>query len=168
MVDLMRLFSGEFVEVKSFISNDYWKHDVEDNAYAIMKDTKGRIAMFNSTATQWQHKFNLEISLTDGYIELHGILSGSKSYGEEKIVIGKRNEESNDGQMETKTIKFLQDNSWRDEIFEFADAVVNNGKIEFGSSQDALDTMKLVYSIYYNDSEWRNKYQINNPNEVNN
>jgi predicted dehydrogenase len=163
MVDLMRLFCGEFVEVKSFVSNDYWKHDVEDNAYAIMKDSKGRVAVFNSTATQWQHKFSLDISLTNGYIELSGILSGSKSYGEEKIVVGRRNEESNDGQMESKTVKFLQDNSWRDEIFEFADAVINDKPIESGTSADALGTMQLVYSIYYNDEEWRNKYNIENP-----
>ena len=38
MLDLMRLFCGEFVEVKSYVSNDYWKHDVEDNAYALLKD----------------------------------------------------------------------------------------------------------------------------------
>ncbi|HQT58851.1 MAG TPA: Gfo/Idh/MocA family oxidoreductase [Daejeonella sp.] len=164
MVDLMRLFCGEFVEVKSFISNSYWKHDVEDNAYAIMKDQKGRIAMLNSSATQWQHKFNLEISLTQGYIELHGILSGSKSYGEEKIVIGKRNEESDNGQMESKTIKFLQDNSWRDEIFEFADAVVNNKPIVSGTSKDALETMKLVFNIYADDNLWKEKYNIIKPN----
>lgn len=164
MVDLMRLFCGEFEEVRSFISNNFWKHDVEDNAYAIMKDKKGRIAMLNSTATQWQHKFNLEISLSHGYIELHGILSGSKSYGEERIVIGKRDEESDNGQMENRTIKFLQDNSWKDEIYEFADAILNNKPIESGTSNDALETMKLVFNIYYNDHEWRDQFQIPNPN----
>lgn len=164
MVDLMRLFCGEFVEVKSFISNDYWQHDVEDNAYAIMKDKLGRVAMLSSSATQWQHKFSLDISLTEGYIELSGILSGSKSYGEERIVYGKRDEESDNGQMESRTIKFLNDNSWRDEIYEFAEAVLLDKKIQSGTSQDALETMKLVYSIYYNDVDWRNKYQIENPN----
>ena len=163
MVDLLRLFCGEFDEVKSFISNDFWKHDVEDNAYALLKDKKGRIAMLNSTATQWQHKFNLEITLSQGYIELHGILSGSKSYGEEKIVIGKRDEISDNGQMESKTIKFLQDNSWKDEIFEFADAVINNTPIISGTSKDALETMKLVFKIYYNDSEWRDQFKIKKP-----
>ncbi len=163
MVDLMRLFCSEFDEVKSFISNDFWKHDVEDNAYAILKDKKGRIAMLNSSATQWQHKFNLEISLSQGYIELHGILSGSKSYGEEKIVIGRRDEESDNGQMESRTIKFLQDNSWRDEIFEFADAILEDKPITSGSSNDALETMKLVFKIYYNDENWRNTFNINNP-----
>ena len=164
MVDLMRLFCGEFDEVKSFISNDFWKHDVEDNAYALLKDLKGRIAMLNSSATQWQHKFNLEISLTQGYIELHGILSGSKSYGEERIVVGKRDEESDNGQMETKVIKFLEDNSWRDEVFEFADAILTNKAIGSGNSNDALETMKLVFSIYFNDAEWRDRYHIQNPN----
>jgi predicted dehydrogenase len=164
MLDLMRLFCGEFTEIKSFISNDYWKHDIEDNAYALLKDTKGRVAMLNSSATQWQHKFNLEISLTEGYIELHGILSGSKSYGEEKIVIGKRDDESNNGQMESQTIKFLEDNSWKDEINEFADAILNNKPIISGTSDDALQTMKLVYSIYYNDYEWKEKFNITNPN----
>lgn len=165
MVDLMRLFCGEFSEVKSFVSNGFWGHDVEDNAYALLKDEKGRIAMLNSSATQWQHKFNLEISLTEGYLELHGILSGSKSYGEERIVIGHRDDESNNGQMESRTINFLQDNSWRDEIFEFADAVINDKPVESGTSKDALETMKLVYSIYYNDTEWRDQFSIKNPNE---
>jgi predicted dehydrogenase len=163
MVDLMRLFCGEFKEVKSFVSNEFWKHDVEDNAYALLKDQKGRIAMLNSSATQWQHKFNLEISLTQGYIELHGILSGSKSYGEEKIVLGKRDEDSEDGLMESKTIKFLNDNSWRAEIFEFADSIINNIPIESGTSNDALESMKLVYSIYYNDPIWSQRYSIINP-----
>tara|TARA_Y100000385_G_C13040304_1_gene614955 strand:- start:136 stop:1167 length:1032 start_codon:yes stop_codon:yes gene_type:complete len=163
MVDLMRLFSGNFIEIKSFVSNDYWKHDVEDNAYAIMKDEHGRVAMLNSTATQWQHRFNLEISLTEGYIELHGILSGSKSYGEEKIIFGQRDEDSNNGQMESKEIKFLTDNSWKNEINEFIDAVLTDGPIVFGTSKDALETMKIVYGIYFNDPVWQKKYNIKKP-----
>lgn len=163
MVDLIRLFCGEFQEVKSFISNNYWKHDVEDNAYAIMKNNKGIIAMLNSTATQWQHKFNLEISLTEGYIELHGILSGSKSYGEEQIIIGKRDEDSENGQMEVRKIKYLQDNSWKDEIYYFVDCIINNKPILYGSSDDALKTMQLVYQIYFNDENWSSKYNIKNP-----
>ena len=164
MVDLMRLFCGEFVEVKSFIDNSYWQHDIEDNAYAIMKDTKGRVAMLHSTATQWQHRFVMDIALTEGYIELHGILSGSKSYGEEKIIIGNRDDESINGQMESSVVNFLSDNSWSDEIFEFADSILNDKPIISGTSKDALETMKLVYKIYYNDKEWRTKYNIPDPN----
>lgn len=161
MLDLMRFFCGEFVEVKSYISNSFWKHDVEDNAYAILKDNKGRIAMINSSATEWQHKFRLEISLTNGYINLSGILSGSKSYGEEKINYGFREEESNNGQQKSITLKYLEDNSWKEEIDEFTNSILKNNNIVSGSSLDALETMRLVYKIYYEDTDWRKKFDIN-------
>jgi predicted dehydrogenase len=160
MVDLMRLFCGDFIDVKSFVSNDYWHHDVEDNAYAIMKDKENRIAMLHSSATQWQHKFLLEIALSDGYLELRGLLSGSKSYGEEKLVIGHRNE-SEVGTTNEQTITFLEDNSWRDEINEFAGAIIDKFPLQAGTSGDALSTMQLVYKIYHSDPEWRKAYDIN-------
>jgi predicted dehydrogenase len=165
MVDLMRLICGEFKEVKSYISNSYWNHDVEDNAYAIMRDGKGRIAMLHSSATQWQHCFQLEIILTNGFLQLNGILSGSKSYGQEKLIIGRR-DESDVGTLREEVVNYLEDNSWRDEVNEFADAVCNGNRIETGNSSDALATMQLVYQIYYADSEWRNKYNIKNYNET--
>ncbi len=154
MLDLMLLFCGEFSEIKSFISNDFWKHDVEDNAYAIMKTKDGVVAMLNSTATQWEHKFNLDISLSKGFISLTGILSGSKSYGEEKIIYGYREEESNNGQMNSRTIKYLDDSSWKREIDEFAEVIINNKEVKSGTSAQALVAMKLVFDIYKEDKSW--------------
>lgn len=162
MVDLMRLFCGEFVEVKSYVSNNYWKCDVEDNAYALMKDDRGRIAVLHSSATQWQHRFLLEIALSEGYIELQGLLTSTKSYGEERLVIGKRNESSNGTERE-EIITYLNDNSWRDEIHEFADAVINNKPVTYGTVEDALATMKLVYKIYWADPDWREEFSIRKP-----
>ncbi len=162
MVDLMRLFCGEFVEFKSFVSNDYWKHDVEDNAYALMKDAKGKVAILHSSATQWQHCFSLEITLTEGYLELQGILSGSKSYGEEKLIIGRRNE-SDTGNAREEAVTYLEDNSWRNEIDEFADAIISKKPIQSGNSSDALATMRLVYNIYYVDPKWRDAFKIEKP-----
>jgi len=159
MVDLMCLFCGEFTDVKSFVSNSYWNHDVEDNAYALMRDKKGRVAMLHSSATQWQHLFSLNISLTEGFLELQGILTGTKSYGEEKLLIGRRTE-SDTGTARKEEITYLEDNSWRDEVYEFADAIVNGNDIECGTSKDALSTMKLVYRIYNADPEWKKAYNI--------
>ena len=62
LLDMMRLFAGEFTDVRSFISNDYWGHDVEDNAYALMRTASNVVAMVHSSATQWRHQFRLEIS----------------------------------------------------------------------------------------------------------
>lgn len=162
MVDLLRIFCGEFLEVKSYVSNRYWKHNVEDNAYALMRDTHGRIAFLHSSATQWQHRFAFDIALTEGYLRLEGILTGSKSYGEEKLIIGSR-DKSDTGTTREEIITYLEDHSWRDEINEFADEITNGDTVKNGSSADALETMKLVYRIYWADSEWRNVWQIVNP-----
>jgi len=162
MLDLMQLFCGEFEEVKSFISNKHWQHDVEDNAYAIMRDSEGRVAMLHSSATQWQHKFSLDISLTKGYLELSGILTGSKSYGEETLTIG-RKDEADLGSLRSEQIKYLVDPSWEKEISEFTDAILNEGSILYGKSSEALATMKLLYRIYCADSQWSDAFNIQNP-----
>ena len=164
MLDLMRLFCGEFTEVKSFISNDYWKHDVEENAFALMKDERGRVASIHSSATLWEHSFSLHIYLTEGYLKLSGILSGSKSYGEEVLVIGRR-ADTDHGTLESQKIKYLQDNSWKLEIDEFADAIMGRTPVSFGTSTDALKTMQLVYRIYYADKVWREKFDIQDPDK---
>lgn len=163
MVDLMRLFSGEYGEVKSFISNDFWGHDVEDNAYAIMQTEDGVIAMLNSSATQWKHRFRLEINLEKGSIELGGILSGSKSYGDETLKITYASMDDEMKLPREETTKYYDDNSWYSEINEFVDCIVGEKKVEFGSSKDAFETMKLVFKIYYSDKNWRNKFNIPNP-----
>ena len=160
MLDLMRLFCGDFVEVKSFVSNSYWHHDVEDNAYALLKDRQGRVAMLHSSATQWQHRFRMEIALTDGYLELRGILSSSKSYGEEQLVVGRRDDRSDAGAASETILTYIDDPSWADEIADFAAAVTSGKPVRDGTSADALAIMKLVYAIYTSDDEWRRAYDI--------
>ena len=75
MVDLMRLFAGEFTQVHSFIKNSHWNYSVEDNAYALMQTERGVVAMMNSSATQWRHRFHLDINFEKGSLILGGILS---------------------------------------------------------------------------------------------
>ena len=87
MVDLMRLFGGEFTQVHSFVSNGHWGYDVEDNAYALMRTEAGVVGMLNSSATQWRHRFHLDINLERGSLILGGILSGTKSYGAETLTV---------------------------------------------------------------------------------
>ena len=87
MGDLMLLFAGAFTEVYSFISNSRWGHNVEDNAYAMMRTSDGIVCMLNSSATQWRHQFYLDINLERGSLILGGILSGTKSYGAETLTV---------------------------------------------------------------------------------
>ncbi len=159
MVDLLRLFAGDFIQVNSFISNNYWNHDVEDNAYAIMKTDTNIVAMLHSSATQWRHKFQLEITLERGQLILSGILSGTKSYGAEMLTVVYANEHDG-GDPKEVTIRYNNDPSWQAEIFEFADSILYNKPVTSGSSAEALKTMELVYKIYCADKEWKEKYNL--------
>lgn len=163
MVDLMRLFAGEFTDVQSYISNRHWGFDVEDNAYALMRTDDGIIGMLNSSATQWRHRFNLEINLEGGSVILGGILSGTKSYGAETLTVVTVDHDSDNGDPREQVTRYNQDPSWQDEVDLFLKYIVSDEKVESGSSLDALNTMKLVYRIYYADPSWRAAFNIENP-----
>lgn len=166
MVDLMHLFAGDdFQEIHSFVSNDFWKHDVEDNAYALMRSNRGVVAMLHSTATQWRHRFSLEITMERGGANLSGILSGSKSYGSEELTVIRASDDDL-GNPEEITSSYTSDNSWRDEIGEFADAIINDTPIINGSSNDALLTMRTVYRIYKGDHEWAQKWKLDQSSDI--
>jgi predicted dehydrogenase len=159
MVDLLRLFAGEFRDIHSFISNGFWHHDVEDNAYALMKSESGVVALLHSSATQWRHRFHLEIALSKGAITLSGILSGTKSYGAETIAIAYPTDGDKGDPLE-KTIRYNTDPSWSEEIGEFSDCITGNRAVTNGSSMDAFHTMQLVYRIYCADPEWKSAYGL--------
>lgn len=154
MLDMVKYFSGEFNQYKSFISNSYWNHDVEDNAYIMMKNDSGCVAMIHSTATQWQHRFRLEISLREATLELTGLLTNSKSYGEEKLRIVQRKDHSITGTGDLVEYSFLDDRSWKREIDDFVDIIKNNKKVENGNSLDALAVMSMIQNIYEADDTW--------------
>jgi predicted dehydrogenase len=163
MVDLMRLFAGEFTQVHSFISNSHWGYDVEDNAYALMRTDDGIVGMLNSSATQWRHRFNLDINLDGGSIILGGILSGSKSYGAETLTVVTAEPDNDNGDPKEQLTRYNRDSSWDEEVTCFAGYILNDRAVQSGSSDDALKTMQLVYRIYYADPAWRTTYRISNP-----
>ena len=160
LVDLLRLFGGEFTDVYSIISNDYWKYDVEDNAYALMKTTDGIVAMLNSSATQWRHRFSLDIALERGSVILSGILSGSKSYGAETMTVVWADPDNDAGDPSEQTTRYNEDISWREEISNFADCIISDKVVTNGNSDDAYKSMELVYKIYCSDTAWKEKYNL--------
>lgn len=152
MLDLMMYFSDStFSKINSFVTTAFWDIEAEDNAFVIMQNDEKVTAMLHSSATQWRHKFLLELCFEEGYINLDGILSGTRSYAPEKLVIGRREFEDVThamGKPKESTIWFEYDNSWKYEVDEFFNAVKSNQSVKNGTSQDAYDALKLVEDIY--------------------
>jgi len=166
MVDLIRLFGGEFEEVHSFVSNEHWGYDVEDNAYALMRTPSGVVASVTSSATQWRHQFSLDITLSRGSLILGGILTSSKSYGSETLTVVQANPTRDSGDPREQMTRYNDDASWLKEVVAFRNTIDANRPVASGSSADALRTLGLVYEIYYQDETWRDRYGIRDPRPV--
>jgi predicted dehydrogenase len=161
MLDLMRYFSGQnFTHINSFVTTSYWDIESEDNAFAIMQSDEKVTAMLHSSATQWKHKFLLEMCFEEGYVNLDGILSGTRSYAPEKLVVGRREFEDATfamGKPKENITWFENDDSWKLEVDEFVNAILKKGTIENGTSKDAFETLRLVEKIYENSGFYSDK-----------
>ncbi len=156
MLDLFRFFCGDFVEVKSMVTTAHWNIPVEDNAFALLRDAQGRIAMLHSSSTQWKHRFSLEIYLSEGYISVNGILSSTRSYGDETVSVARKqfNEGFAQGKPREEIIYFDADPSWELEVAGFLENILNDTPVESGSSEQALKAMQLVFAIYHGDDRF--------------
>jgi 1,5-anhydro-D-fructose reductase (1,5-anhydro-D-mannitol-forming) len=150
MLDLFLYLGGNFDRVKAELSNSFWKLEVEDNAFVILRDTEtGMDASLHSTMTQWRHLFSLEVFLEKGYMVLNGLLTSSRAYGEEILTLAKnRSKGPAVTWADEEKIEYTDDNSWRYEMEHFLDAVKNDTSIQIGNSDDALKLMRIIDKIY--------------------
>lgn len=150
MLDLFIYLGGEFDEVKAMVSSLYWKSDIEDNVFAILRNNNsGIVSSLHSTMTQWRHLFSLEVFLEHGYFVLNGLTTSSGTYGEEVLSIAKNRTEAPKATWEDEErYSFKIDNSWDYEAKHFFDCIIQNKPISIGNSNDALIIMRTIDKIY--------------------
>lgn len=152
MLDLFIMMGGGFDSVQADISSNYWNQEIEDNVFAIYKNSgTGIVASLHSTMTQWRHLFSLEIFLEKGYLVLNGLKTSSGTYGDEILSIAKNRTTAPAATWEDdEFIKFPTNISWISEINHFLKAIIEDTTITIGSSTDALEVMKLIDKTYEN------------------
>lgn len=150
MLDLFLHFADDFDEVKAFVSNLYWKLDIEDNVFAMFRNSKtGVVASLHSTMTQWRHLFSLEIFFERGYMVLNGLKTSSATYGKEELAIAKNRTMAPAATWsDEEKIVYETDTSWSSEVGHFLNAIETNSPIEIGNSADALRLMRVMDEIY--------------------
>jgi predicted dehydrogenase len=149
MLDLFLMFCGHFEEVKSFCSNSYCNLDVEDNVFAIFRNTDGQVASLHSTMTQWRHLFSLEIFMDQGYIVINGLNTPSQTYGKEEVSIAE-NRTTAPRATWTKEEKYVFsiDSSFTEEVKEFFHCIESDSPILTGNTDNALKVIDLVERVY--------------------
>lgn len=157
LLDLFRYFAGEFSEIKSMCTTAYWDFPVEDNAFALLRNDAGCIAMLHSSYTQWKHRFTLEIFMEDGYVIVDGMPSGTRSYRDEWIIEGRRHTGFAIGNPPEQSTFCNTDPSWALELAEFVRCIRTGEPLRNGTTRDAYETMRLVFGIYEADASFQQR-----------
>jgi predicted dehydrogenase len=124
--------------IQSPISNS-----VEDNAFALFRTAKGRVASLHASWTQWKNLFSFEVFGHDGYLIVEGL---GGSYGPEWLRVGRRNMEV--GSPEEEVLEFPgPDTSWKVEWREFVSAIRENRE-PLANGYDGWQAMRMVYAVY--------------------
>jgi predicted dehydrogenase len=142
LLDLSMAFMGEILLEYGATPNYFWKMNVEDNAFIVVKNKVGAIGFLHASCTEWKNTFSLEIYGETGKLEISGL---GGSYGTEKLAHYKMLPEM--GPPETNSWEFNEDNSWKLEVGEFIENIVkkNTQSSNLSSSIKVLELVKEIY-----------------------
>jgi predicted dehydrogenase len=142
LIDLGRLFLGDFVDSFGFAPTYFWDMKMEDNGFAFLRTKKGQIMQFHASWTEWKNLFSFEIMLRNAKIEINGL---GGSYGIETLIFYKMKPEMGIPDKQTFTFEG-EDKSWELEFEELVDAIKNNKKLS--DLEDAYKCLQIIYHIY--------------------
>jgi predicted dehydrogenase len=143
LIDLARLFVGDFVDVRGFARTFYWDMAVDDNAFLLLTAAAGRTAFLHVSCTEWKNLFSFEIYGRGGKLHAEGL---GGSYGLERLSFYRMLPEM--GPPETTIWEFPRgDESWALEFAELA-ADVAERREPAASLHDARAALHVVETIY--------------------
>lgn len=143
IIDLSRLFLGDFVETEGFAHTYYWQMPVDDNAFLLLKTEKKQTAFLHASCSEWKNIFSMEIYGRNGKIAIDGL---GGSYGAERITYYHMLPEM--GPPETTCWEYpMADNSWEVEFAEFLNDI-RLGRTPAANLNDAYKALQIVDEIY--------------------
>ena len=123
-----------------------------EKKYKIKKSKK---IFFLYPANYWKHKFNMEICTENGFIELNGLVTPSKTYAPEVIKYALKNKKTGQiNKFQKKT--FYKDNSFEIETLNFIKLIKLPKNSSYNFSMDSLSLMKTIDQVYKKDISIRN------------
>ena len=143
LIDLTRFLAGEVSLVFAELRTDFWKTDVEDNAFLALRPQQGGFAWLHASWTEWKNTFSFEVALKDAKLEVNGL---GGSYGTERLTLYEMSPEM--GPPATTAWEFPQpDRSWHSELEDVVAAI--DGRPSTGATiDDAVATLQVVEEAY--------------------
>ena len=61
LIDLSRMFLGDFSNIKGLAHTFFWDMEVEDNGFMILQNEKNQVAFLHASCTEWKNLFSMEL-----------------------------------------------------------------------------------------------------------
>ena len=143
LIDLSRMFLGDFKKISGVVKTYFWNMSVEDNAFLTLKTHTNKIAFLHTSWTEWKNMFSFEIFCTFGKIDINGL---GGSYGREQLTLYQMSKKMGIPRQEKWKFK-LKDLSWKTEINEMYKDITYNRKV-IPNLNDAYQSLKIINKIY--------------------
>lgn len=145
LIDLISWFMPGKIKTNFAVSqNLFWKSNVEEQAFVLLKNNRKQIASINVGITEWKPIFSMEIIGKNGYILVEGL--GRKYGGKEILTLGVKNTDGNFTEKITKCDS-EPENALRALFHEFTSSI-ETGTISGPTGEDALRVLKIVEKTY--------------------
>lgn len=143
LIDLSRMFLGDFKNIKGLAHTFFWDMEVEDNGFMILQNEKNQVAFLHASCTEWKNMFSFEIYGVNGKIDINGL---GGSYGKETIIHYKMLKEM--GPPLSYKWDFPGDDiSWKNEMEEFYKDIKYD-RMPSPGLNDANKVLKIINKIY--------------------
>jgi predicted dehydrogenase len=143
LIDLSRLFLGDFQDVQGFARTYYWDMPVEDNGFMLLKTAQKKVAFLHVSCTEWKNLFSMEIYGHNGKLQIEGL---GGSYGVEKLTFYRMLPEM--GPPDTMVWEYPRgDDSWKLEFAEFLEDI-RLQRMPSANLKDAREALVIVEKIY--------------------
>jgi predicted dehydrogenase len=143
LIDLARWFMGDLKLSGGKATTYFWDMPVEDNAFFLLENERGRVAFLHSSWTEWKNMFSFEICCRKGKLEISGL---GGSYGPERLAHYQMQPEM--GPPPTTVYEYpMADDSWNREFQAFVEDI-ENGRARCPGVNDAQAALRIVERLY--------------------
>lgn len=143
MIDLARVFLGEFHDVQGFAHTYFWSMSVDDNAFLLLRTPTEQAAFLHVSCTEWKNLFSFEVYGRKGKLHIEGL---GGSYGMERLAYYRMLPEM--GPPDTTIWEYPRgDDSWVVEFKEFIEDI-RLGRPPSAGLADARAALAIVEEVY--------------------
>lgn len=143
LIDLARMFLGEFAHASGCVPHYFWNAPVEDNAFLLLRTASEQVAFLHASWTEWKNLFSLEICGRDAKLDIAGL---GGCYGVERLTLYHMRPDM--GPPDTTSWEWpMGDRSWALEFEAFCEDI-RLGREPVPGVSDAQAVLRIVESVY--------------------